>query len=202
MEAFNSIIGGLGKIAGPLGKTTSALTPLMSLAGMVQQYSLAGKEKQAMDRSLYYSKHPEAINALVKQFQQPLSTGLVKGTENIVNASLAEQGLSQAPGIQSQVLAQALAPYQQNEQQMAITEALKAIGLPAEALSAIQSTMRPNDLSMMLKSILPGGGGSPGSGGGFSLPNTDPSGGSWGVPPSDTGITLPDIGGGGATANG
>jgi len=155
MEAFNSIIGGLGKIAGPLGKTTSALSPLMSIAGMVNQYSLAGKEKAALDRSLYYSKHPEAINALVKQFQQPLSAGLTKGTENIVNASLAEQGLSQAPGIQSQVLAQALAPYQQNEQQMAITEALKAIGLPAEALSAIQGTMRPNDLSMMLKSILP-----------------------------------------------
>lgn len=201
MEAFNSIIGGLGKIAGPLGKTTSALSPLMSLAGIVNQYSLAGKEKAALDRSIYYSKHPEAINALVKQFQQPLSTGLVKGTENIVNASMAEQGLSQAPGIQSQVLAQALAPYEQNSQQMAIAEAFKALGLPAEALSSIQGTQRPNDLAAMLKSILPGGGGSSGGGGGFSIPNTDPSGGGWGVPPSDTGISLPDIFGG-ATANG
>ncbi|SRR6266403_2763462 len=201
MEAFNSIIGGLGKIAGPLGKTTSALSPLMSIAGMVNQYSLANKEKAALDRSIYYSKHPEAINALVKQFDKPLESGLVKGTENIVNASLAEQGLSQAPGIQSQVLAQALAPYQQNNQQMAIMEAFKALGLPAEALSAIQGTQRPNDLAMMLKSILPGGGSSGGGTPGFQIPNTDPSGGGWGTPPSDTGISMPDIFGG-ATANG
>lgn len=149
MEAFNALIGPLSKMMGPL----------TGLMGMISQMSLASKEKSAMDRSIYYSKHPEAINALVKQFQQPLSAGLTSGVGNVVNASMAEQGLSQAPGIQSQVLAQALAPYQQNEQQMAIAEAMKAIGLPAEALQMIMGVKGGTDLSSLLKGVLPGGGG-------------------------------------------
>ena len=67
------------------------------------------------------------------------------------------------------MLSQALAPYKQNEQQMALMAALQAIGLPMDALKAIQSTMRPDQLAMMLKGILPGGGG---SGGGSLDPAT------------------------------
>jgi hypothetical protein len=192
MEAFSGIINNLGG-AGGIMKGLGAIT---SIAGMINQYSLANKEKAALDRSIYYSKHPEAINSLVKQFDRPLETGLVKGTENIVNASLAEQGLSQAPGIQSQVLAQALAPYQQNEQQMAITEAFKALGLPAETLTAIQSTMRPDQLAQMLKGILPGQQQSPGS---IpypypSIPTPPDSGGITATPPFDPTQPLPGTG--------
>lgn len=148
-DSFSSILGDISKLAPAIGLGTS-------LFGAINQFSLAGKEKSAMDQSIYYSKNPQAINALVKQFQQPLSSGLTSGVGNVVNASLAEQGLSQAPGIQSQVLSQALAPYQQNSQQMAIEEAFKALGLPIQALQAIQSTMKPDQLALMLKSILPG----------------------------------------------
>jgi len=127
----------------------------MSLMQMISQMSMASKEKQAVDRSLWYSKHPEAISAMETQFEKPLDQGLIKGTENVVNASMAEQGLSQAPGIQSQVLGQALAPYKQNEQQMAIMEVFKALGLPAEALQSLQMMKNPGQLAMMLKGILP-----------------------------------------------
>ena len=87
MEAFNALLGGLTKFAPLLNAGTS-------LAGLVNQFSLASKEKGAMDRAVYYSKHPEAISAIASKLEQPLSTGLVAGTENVVNASLAEQGLS------------------------------------------------------------------------------------------------------------
>jgi len=163
MEAFTKV---LGTIGGDIGGITKGLSPIMSVFGMINQFSQAQKEKALSDRSIYYAKHPEAIANLAKSFEKPLDQGLIKGTENVVNASLGEQGLSQAPGIQSQVLAQALAPYQQNAQQMAITEALKAIGLPAEALAGLQSTMRPNDLAAMLKGILPQGDATGGGGGG------------------------------------
>jgi hypothetical protein len=183
MEAFNSIIGAIGKYA-PIAQLG------MAGAGALNQFSLAGKEKAAMDRATYFSKHPEAINSLAAQFQKPLDTGLVKGTENVVNASLAEQGLSQAPGIQTQVLSQALAPYQQQSQQMAITEAFKALGLPIEALSAIQSTMKPDQLAQMLKGILPSQPATP------SGPLPSDAGG-WGDVGSSTGggggLTIPDI---------
>ena len=174
MEAFNAILGPLMK----------AIGPVTSLMGMVNQYSLASKEKKAMDQAMYYSKHPEAISAIAAKLQQPLSSGLTTGVGNIVNASMAEQGLSQAPGIQSQVLSQALAPYQQNEQQMALTAALQAIGLPMDALKAIQSTMRPDQLAMMLKGILPGGDSSS-----SSAPYPYPS-----IPTGEPGITVPDPG--------
>jgi len=172
VDAFKGIMNTIGT---DLGGFTKAIQPINTLFGMIQQHSLAAKEKAALDRSIYYSKHPEAISNMVTGMTKPLSQGLVKGTENIVNASLGEQGLSQAPGIQGQVLAQALAPYQQNEQQMAIAEVFKALGMPAEALAGIQATMRPNDLAAMLKSILPGGGGkwTGGSVGGTSDPALD-----------------------------
>src|SRR5262249_1839402 len=124
-------------------------------ASLYENFSLASKEKQAMDRANYYAKHPEAIAALTSKLEQPLDQGLIKGVGNVVNASLAEQGLSQAPGIQSQVLAQALAPYKQTSQQMAMMEALKAIGLPTEALNALQGVKGGLDLSQILKSVLP-----------------------------------------------
>jgi hypothetical protein len=160
MEAFNSLLGSLlGGAKGPLG-----------IMGMINQYSMAAKEKKAMDQAMWYSKHPEAINALAAKFEKPLDAGLTTGVGNIVNASMAEQGLSQAPGIQSQVLAQAFAPYKQNAQQMAIAEAFKALGLPMEALSAVQSVQGGTDLASMLKGILPTTATPTGGGGGTTDP--------------------------------
>jgi hypothetical protein len=135
------------------------LTSVLPIFSAINQFSLAGKEKSIMDQQIYYSKHPEAISAVAAKLQQPLSQGLTQGVGNVVNADLAEQGLSQAPGIQSQVLSQALAPAQLQEQQMALQAALQAIGLPASALQSIQSVMgQPNAIG--------GIGGIGGSGGG------------------------------------
>ena len=158
-QTLGTIFGGGGGttgLGGGLGaQLLNGLSGPLGIMQAISQMSLAGKEKSALDQSIWWSKNPTAISGLVNQLEQPLSKGLTSGVGNVVNASLAEQGLSQAPGIQSQVMAQALAPYQQNEQQMAITEALKAIGLPSEALANIQSVMNPSQLALMLKSILP-----------------------------------------------
>ena len=157
-QAFTSILGELGKIGGALssGGLGKGLGTLGGLAGLVNQYSLAAKEKKALDQSLWYSKHPQAISALTSQFTRPLDTGLTKGVENVVNANLASQGLSQAPGIQSQVLAQALAPYYQQNQNTALQEALAAIGLPAEALQSLQSTQgNQAGIASLLKGLFP-----------------------------------------------
>jgi hypothetical protein len=149
MDGFNALLGSLSQFAPVLNAGTG-------LAGLINQFSLASKEKSIMDESIYYSKNPQAISAIAAKLQQPLSSGLTSGVGNVVNASLAEQGLSQAPGIQSQVMSQALAPYQMQEQQMALEAALQAIGLPAQALAAIRGSMNPMQLASMLKGILPG----------------------------------------------
>jgi hypothetical protein len=192
MEAFSGVLGALGKLGGGLGQGVSALGPLTSLFGMVNQFSQAQKQKALVDRSIYYSKHPEVVANLEKQYEKPLSSGLTSSISNVVNANLAEQGLSQAPGIQSQVLSQALAPYQQQEQQFALQEAFKALGLPSEALAAMNSGQQPN-LANMLKYLLPSGSTSPfGSVGGLS----DPALGTPSYIPGGGGPTLtaPDIG--------
>jgi hypothetical protein len=194
MEAFKPILGVLGTLGKDIGGATSALGPLTGLFGMINQFSQASKQKALVDRQIYYAKHPEAVANLVAQDTKPLSSGLTSSVSNVVNANLAEQGLSQAPGIQTQVLSQALAPYQQQEQQFAIQEAFKSLGLPAEALASLNSTMNPTGLAGMLKNILPGSGSSSGGGPGFQIPNTSPEGGSWGGSPSDTGVTFPSIG--------
>ena len=147
---FGSVLGSLGKMVGgnPLGS-------ILGIMGVINQMQMASKEKKALDQSLWYSKHPEAIAAIARKLQQPLSAGLTKGTENIVSANLAEQGLSEAPGIQASVLTQALAPYQIREQEMAMTAALRAIGLPTEALANLRSTGSESDLASLLQLVLP-----------------------------------------------
>jgi hypothetical protein len=193
MQAFGSILGTLGNIGTGLGTGLSALSPITSLFGMINQFNQAQKEKAIVDRSIYYSKHPEAISNMVTAATKPLDTGLTKGVENIVNASLASQGLSQAPGIQSQVLAQALAPYQQQNQRLALNEVLAAIGLPEQALASLQSSMRPDQLSLMLKGILPGGGtGTWGGGMVGGTPDNALSGISY-IPQPDAGVYGPDL---------
>lgn len=176
MDQFSSIIGtvlnGLG--VGKGAKPGTGLSGSLALMQAISQMSLASKEKQAVDRSLWYSKHPEAIASMETQFEKPLNQGLIKGTENIVNASLGEQGLSQAPGIQQQVSQQALAPYIQQNQQTALMEVFKALGLPAEALQALAGMKSPGALAMQLKSILPqgpGAAGAPGSTTPFPTPS-------------------------------
>jgi hypothetical protein len=186
MDAFNKIIASFGSTlkGNPLGSG-------LGLMGMLSQMSLASKEKSALDRSIWYSKHPEAIASMEQGFEKPLSQGLTKGVGNVVNASMAEQGLSQAPGIQSQVLAQALAPYQQNEQQMALMETFKALGLPAEALQSLKGMNNPNSLALMLKQLLPQ---KPPVASAPQVPNTNPSAWPGLAPPWGTDIGQPPSG--------
>ena len=176
MSEIANIIGMLGKLAPIISAGTAG-------AGIISEIQLQQKEKAALDRAMYYSKHPEAVTNMVKGATQPLSTGLTAGVGNEVNASLAEQGLSQAPGIQSQVLAQALAPYYQNEQKMALEQVLGTIGMPLQALTAMQGMQNPMTLAMLMQSILPKGSAQFNTTGTMNPMDMGPGG------PFDTGIT-------------
>lgn len=113
------------------------------------------------------AKNPVAMREYMSKFEKPLSQGLTKGVGNQVQAFLGERGLSESPTISSDVLAQALAPYQQQSQAMAGNEAFQALGL--------MPTTRPPqaDLSKLLASF--GGGKSPGGGGSGVDPSTQNS---------------------------
>jgi len=175
MEAFTSILGALGGASGGIGKVLGAGSGIMGLGGLFEQIQMANKRKSALDRQMYYMKHPEAIAALTQKFEKPLNQGLIKGVGNVVQAEAGERGLSEAPGIYQQIMAQALAPYQQQNQQTAVQQAMAALGLPAEILSG---TSGGSDMSSWLSTILPKQAsplpGSTGSGGGLGVGATDP----------------------------
>lgn len=76
---------------------------------------------------------PAQITQGISQLQQPLSQNLINNVGNSVQGQLATRGLSQAPGIYAGALAQGLAPYQLQEQQMAQDAFFKKLGLPISA---------------------------------------------------------------------
>lgn len=114
--------------------------------------------------------NPATINSMVKSETQPLNQALVQSVGNQVSGTLAEQGLSQAPGIQGTVLAQALAPAELQNQQNALQLVMKQLGLPVEYAQTLLAGLPPNTNLAPLLALLQqqGKGGAPGAPGGAS----------------------------------
>lgn len=153
---FGSSAGkGLGEVAG-LGATGAGLVGNL-LAD--QQRSAAAKQAQKNANLT-----PAQLGAQVTQATQPLNAGLVQAITGNVNANLAEQGLSQAPGLQASAIAQGLALPEQQNQQTAMQLVLQRLGLPAE----FARTIPPNaNLAPLLAMLFKGFGG---GGSGFTMP--------------------------------
>lgn len=149
MSDVINMIGGVLSGQGTLGKLFSTGTGVMD---MIAKYKEQARIKAAQDRQMYFLKHPEALQALVKRYTQPLQQGLVAGVGNVVQGQMAERGLNQAPGIYQQVSEQALAPYYQNSQQMALHMALQQMGLPADILSTNPDS-GPGGLAAIFKEL-------------------------------------------------
>ncbi len=155
---------GLGEIAG-LGATGAGL--IGNLAADRQRAAAAKAAQANMNLT------PGQLGAMVTGAEQPLNAALVQAVTNTTNANLAEQGLSEAPGLIATAESQALAPFQQANQQTALNLVLQKLGLPAE----FARTIPPNaNLSPLLALLMRGAGNQGGgSGGGFSTtgPNID-----------------------------
>jgi hypothetical protein len=158
---------GLGEIAG-LGATGAGL--IGNLAADRQRAQAAAAAKANMNLS------PAALGAMVSGAEQPLNRSLVQDVTGNVNANLAEQGLSEAPGLIATATSQALAPFQQANQQTALQLVLRKLGLPAEFASTIpQNAQLAPLLALLMHSFgstpgTPGGGTSPTGGASGSYP--------------------------------
>lgn len=121
-------------------------------------------------------RHPDKLAALVAKFQKPLDNSLVQGVDNRVQADMAQRGLSQAPGIFAATESQALAPYEQQNQQTAMNAVLQMLGIGGSTFSNSSPSNNSGALQMFLKSLKGGGSGTGGgtdtsSLGGFSTDN-------------------------------
>ena len=97
------------------------------------------------------AQNPAKVTALAQQYTQPLNAGLTAAVNNQTQAQLAQAGLSESPEISQTVLAQALAPYIQNNQQQGYNLALQALNLGGGAIPPGQQ--QQNSLSTLAKAF-------------------------------------------------
>ena len=149
---------GLAKLAG-LGATGAGLI------GNLGAEKQAQKEENFLTGQQNYiaGLTPQAISKMAVQGAAPLDAGLVQAIGNQVGGTLAEQGLAQSPGIQAASLAQAEAPYIENNFNTSLQAVLQKLGLPAQiAGTALAGMPKPVSLAPLLALLMKGGG--PGGG--------------------------------------
>jgi hypothetical protein len=119
-----------------------------------------------MARMNAYNKlTPAQVTEGITSLEQPLSKNLTNAVGNTVQGQLAERGLSQAPGIFASSLAQGIAPYQLQEQQLAQQAYFQKLGLPISAqpspFGPFPQQTNTSQLwqALMSKFMTPGGGG-------------------------------------------
>ena len=101
------------------GQQNQYLQTMLNLNNQYQQNEgqYQGLENQALSRIT--NTTPQQAAAQINSMTQPLNQQLIDSVTNPTQAYLAERGLSQAPGIQASAIAQGLAPYEQQNQQLA-----------------------------------------------------------------------------------
>jgi hypothetical protein len=91
-------------------------------AGISGLQGPANMEKQIADISM----NPQLLNQRINQFTRPLNQNLINSVTRATAPSIAERGLATAPGMSQQITAEALAPYEQQNQQMGTNLALQS----------------------------------------------------------------------------
>ena len=160
MSDFASSIGNF--FSGTGGKDLTALLGLGGAASNLysgfenfqnqQNYNDQIKKAQAI------LSDPKKLQAAVAAIQQPLSAGLTEGVGNAVQGSMAERGLATSPALMQSVMAQAIAPYVQQNQQTALNAVLQKLGLVEQSRPAL---FPQTNLTSLLK-LISSGGGTPG----------------------------------------
>ncbi len=142
------------------GKGIGTLAELgMTGAGLAGNISADRQRQDAANKAKANANlTPQQLAAMVSGAEQPLDRGLMQAVTSATDASLAEKGLSQAPGIIATTEAQALAPFKQTSQDQALRLVLAKLGLPAE----FARTIPPNaNLAPLLALLFKGFGNTP-----------------------------------------
>lgn len=141
---------------GPTGKAVSSIGSLGATgAGLVGNLL---NEKARSDAANMAKRNallsPAQIAQQVNQATQPLDQNLVRAITGRVNADMAAQGLSQAPGLLAQNLGIALAGPEQIQQQKALEIVMARLGLPKEYASLIpQNSQLAPGIAMLMKQL-------------------------------------------------
>jgi hypothetical protein len=160
------MLSSVGSFFGGSGGAGGGLLDLLGLgtsgAGLINNISTGIQENQQISK-LKSLENPTNLSKEVAAATQPLNSGLVQSVGNTVDASLAEKGLAQAPGIEATTLSQSLAPFEQQNQQTALQLVLQQLGIPESILGALgkQQTNISPALALLMRQNNPSGGSNP-----------------------------------------
>lgn len=163
------MLGNLGQFFGGSGSPGTGLLDLLGLGtagagtiGNIMNQKARSDQLGKISKAEKTLGNPTQLAEQVSAATQPLNEGLVQSVGNTVSGSLAERGLSQAPGIQGTELAQALAPFQQANQQTALQLVLERLGLPIQYAQAYLGGLPGNaNISPILAMLMKQGMGKP-----------------------------------------
>jgi hypothetical protein len=158
------MLGSLGAFFGGSGSAGSGLLDLLGIgtagAGTVGNI-MNQKQRSDQINKLNALDNPTKLAQEVSQTTAPLNQGLVQSVGNTVSGQLAEQGLSQAPGIQATELSQALAPFEQQNQSTALSIVLQQLGIPQSIIASLPNNANIAPIiAMLMRQNNPGGGSS------------------------------------------
>jgi len=116
---YGSPIVSLPSLGQQLGMTSPE--SILAALGMIgfggyEGYNTLQQQLNAMN----FAQNPAAMMGRIRAFEQPLSQNLIHSVMRDINPSIAARGLATSPGMTQQITAEALAPYEMQEQQQAI----------------------------------------------------------------------------------
>jgi hypothetical protein len=127
LSGFENLMKVVSRIMGAAGVASNIIQG-------IRNYNLQSSAINQANQLAALANNPTALAARIRALQQPLSTGLVQDVTNQVQGQLAERGLALSPSIMSSVLGQTLAPYQFDEQRLAMQAAFDPYNLASNAL--------------------------------------------------------------------
>ena len=152
---FGSILSTLGNVDwASMAKPAELGLTGAGLIGNLMNQKARSNELNYLKQQQAGLQDPTKLATEVAGATQPLNRALVESVGNTVNAQLAEQGLSQAPGIAATNLSQALAPFQQQNQATALQLVLARLGLPLSYGQAILGGLPQNSNLAPLLALL------------------------------------------------
>lgn len=147
MDAITGVLSTIGNYI----KANPATAAKLGLLGAGEAGNfLNGRQRQSIFNRIS-SITPQQEAATIASMTQPLSAGLRTGVGNQVSAYMAERGLSEAPGLQAEALSEALAPYYQQNEQVASNDYMNLL---REYLAAGEELPQRQNLSPLWANLL------------------------------------------------
>jgi hypothetical protein len=162
MEALSGIVNSIGGFMGGTGG--KAIGGIGMVDQFINNWLAQRKQNDYINQQLKYQKNPKLATNEITGMTQPLDQNLTAAVSNQVQGNLGAQGLAESPNIMATVLAQALAPYNQQNQQYAQQLWQSIHGQPPPF-------PQPANMTPLWSMLMRGsGGGSGGGGSDFSGP--------------------------------